>query len=203
MSKIKLIAQSRGLLNLVILLPISAGIALNPVSEDRVVAQSTIGALGQCILDLRSASVYGTDAADRCINQLQNLPSTQSLGQCILDLRSASVYGTDAADRCQRLLIAQQRNGGQSSVNRSSSSSRRVVRVNNNTGGDIVELYISPASSDGWGANRLNSTFNSSRFINFTMGSSECVYDIKANFADGSSIEDQFDSCRNNTYNLN
>jgi hypothetical protein len=201
MSRAKSIAQK--LAALVTLLPFSAGIALSPIHENRAVAQPTQGALGQCILDLREANIYGSNAADRCINQLQNLPPTQSLGQCILDLRQANIYGSNAADRCERLLAAQQRNGGQSFVSRPSSSSRRAVRINNNTGGNIIELYLSPASSDDWGANRLNGTFNSGYFINFTLGSSECIYDIRADFDDGSYVQDQFDFCRSNTYNLN
>jgi|GEM_PF-4899932 len=186
----------------VTLLPLSAGIAI-PVNAERAVAQSVQGALGQCILDLRRANIYGPSAADRCVNQLQNSSPTQSLGQCIEDMKLANIYGPTAADRCERLLAAQQQNRG-GRGNSSSSRSQRRLRVNNNFGVTLYELYLSPANDSGWGRDILGSSvLEDGYYLNFTLSSPECAYDIRAVFDDGSVIEDQFDSCRYSTYTLN
>lgn len=66
------------------------------------------------------------------------------------------------------------------------------VTIVNNTGFTIWRFYGSPTSTNVWeedilGANVLPA--GSSVNINFEDGRSECIYDMRAQFQDGSSIE--------------
>lgn len=79
----------------------------------------------------------------------------------------------------------------------------RTLRVNNNTGSDIAYLYLSPRNSDDWGEDVLgDDLLRHNYYMTFTLNSSECMYDIRAELVNGRRIEDQFDTCQYDTYNL-
>jgi hypothetical protein len=82
-------------------------------------------------------------------------------------------------------------------------NARRMLRVDNNTGIEVMYLYISPGSSSDWGPDVLGSgILNSGYYMQFTLNTTECMYDIKAELRDGRVIQGQFDSCRYPTYVL-
>lgn len=82
-------------------------------------------------------------------------------------------------------------------------NARRMLRVDNNTGIEVMSLYLSPSSSRDWGGDVLGSgTLNSGYYMQFTLNTAECMYDIKAELPDGQVIQGQFDSCRYTAYVL-
>ncbi|MBD2104329.1 hypothetical protein [Leptolyngbya sp. FACHB-261] len=71
----------------------------------------------------------------------------------------------------------------------SASADRRDFAVLNNTDLTIEQLYVSSSNSGRWGQDRLGSEVlesGGSFPVNFTNGSNQCVYDVKAIYEDGS-----------------
>lgn len=78
---------------------------------------------------------------------------------------------------------------------------RRDVTVQNNTDITMTELYVSSHRSSSWGADRLPSTIESGETfdLKFTNNSTECIYDVKAVYEDGSYDVSQPNLCETAT----
>ncbi|MBW4504936.1 MAG: hypothetical protein KME64_00220 [Scytonematopsis contorta HA4267-MV1] len=78
---------------------------------------------------------------------------------------------------------------------------RRDVTVNNNTDLVMTALYVSSARSDNWGPNRLSHRLQSGETfeLRFNNNSTQCVYDVKAVYEDGSYDRNTHNLCQTST----
>lgn len=78
--------------------------------------------------------------------------------------------------------------GGSSTTYASGDNYNRVMDITNRTGVTMTHFYASSSYNNSWGPDQLGSTvLNSGSFmtINFDDGTTSCLYDFQAVFADG------------------
>jgi hypothetical protein len=79
-------------------------------------------------------------------------------------------------------------------------------RIVNNSGFVLMELYVSPQSSNQWGNDVLGRNVIESpgaAMVRFPKGGQECVYDIRMVFNDGDVLTDQQNLCQIGEYTIN
>lgn len=75
---------------------------------------------------------------------------------------------------------------------------QRDFIVDNNNDLSIVRLHVSSANTRSWGPDRLGVSIlpsGESHDVNFTNNSSQCIYDIRAIYEDGSSDTGRYNLC--------
>ena len=85
-----------------------------------------------------------------------------------------------------------------------SKADSRDVTVFNDTDLTMTSLYVSSYRSNNWGRNRLTSPIESGETFDlmFTNNSTECIYDVKAVYEDGSYDQNQHNLCETGTLNF-
>jgi hypothetical protein len=82
----------------------------------------------------------------------------------------------------------------------------RYMDIVNRSGNTLTRLYASNASGGGWGQNRLGGRAvqaGQSVRVNFDDGSGQCNFNIRVEFANGTSTENyQVDVCSLGSYNF-
>lgn len=81
---------------------------------------------------------------------------------------------------------------------------QRLFQIENNTGAEIINLYISSSRSQVWGLDHLASqqVIRNGELVNLNL-SNDCLYDLKAELADGRVIEaHKVDACASSLVTL-
>ena len=167
----------------------SSGYALDHC-KDVFSGQSPNESFSSCF-DTLSAAFSSSYAIDQCKGVFAGQSSNESFSSCF-DTLSAAFPSGYANQQCRELT----QNSGNSSDN-------RVFRIVNNTGATVDALYLSPSGSSGWGPNDLNGVLPSGNFIELTLESSSCAYDLYADLSnDQQVIERQLNTCDYTGYRL-
>lgn len=77
--------------------------------------------------------------------------------------------------------------------------------LSNQTGLTLMEFYSSPASSGEWGGDILGAEVvapGETGTVTIADGSTECVYDFRSVFEDGSELVEQYDICTMGSYTI-
>jgi hypothetical protein len=80
-----------------------------------------------------------------------------------------------------------------------------VFTLSNNTSADLQEFYTSPADVNNWEEDVLGTDMlgaGSSAQVTIADGRTQCNYDMRFVFTDGSELEDTADLCETGSYTL-